>query len=65
MLAESDASVICAAFQNLGQILVAMVIARTAGLFACLPVLMASDMIAGLFTGLCGRMLALRLKHAP
>ena len=59
------ASVIGAAFHNFGQVLVAVAITRTAGLFAYLPVLMASGMIAGLFTGLCGQMLASRLKHAP
>ena len=59
------ASVIGAAFHNFGQVLVAVVITRTVGLFAYLPVLMASGMIAGLFTGLCGQMLASRLKHAP
>lgn len=59
------ASVIGAAFHNFGQVLVAVAITRTVGLFAYLPVLMASGMIAGLFTGLCGQMLASRLKHAP
>lgn len=56
------ASVIGAAFHNLGQILVAVAITRTVGLLAYLPVLLVSGMIAGLFTGLCGQMLASRLK---
>ena len=56
------ASVIGAAFHNFGQVLVAVAITRTVGLFAYLPVLLASGMIACLFTGLCGQMLASRLK---
>ena len=59
------ASVIGAACHNLGQILVAVAVTRTVGLFAYLPVLMVSGMIAGLFTGLCGQMMASRLKKSP
>ena len=56
------ASVVGAAAHNLGQILVAVAVTRTPGLFAYLPILAASGMAAGLFTGLCAQALIL---HSP
>jgi len=40
-------------FHNLGQLLTAFVITATAGVFAYLPYLAVSGILAGLFTGLC------------
>lgn len=40
-------------FHNLGQLLAAFAITATAGVFACLPYLAISGILAGLFTGLC------------
>ena len=51
------ASVIGAAMHNLGQILVAVIVAQTPALFAYLPILIAAGMVAGLFTGFCGQFL--------
>lgn len=51
---------------NLGQLLTAFVITATAGVFAYLPYLAISGILAGLFTGLCahfaGKYLMARLK---
>ena len=55
-------SVIAAVCHNIGQIAVAMLIARTAGLIIYLPVLMLSGIIAGLFTGLCAQFLLKRMR---
>lgn len=56
------ASVIGAAAHNLGQILVAVAVTQTTGLFAYLPILAISGMLAGLFTGLCAQAV---LKRNP
>lgn len=40
-------------FHNIGQILAAFLITGTAGVFACLPILLISGIVTGLFTGLC------------
>lgn len=40
-------------FHNLGQLLIAFAITATAGVFAYLPYLAVSGILAGLFTGLC------------
>ena len=56
------ASVIGAAAHNTGQIAVAVAVTRTPALWAYLPVLLMSGMIAGLFTGLCAQALVNRMK---
>ena len=52
-----------AAAHNLGQILAAVAVTRTPGLFMYLPVLVFSGCLAGLFTGLAAGALYLRLKR--
>ena len=54
-------SVIGAIFHNIGQIIVAILITRTPGLIAYLPVLLATGIIAGVFTGLCAQFVVHRL----
>ena len=56
-------SVIGAIFHNIGQIIVAILVARTIGLIIYLPVLLASGIIAGLFTGICAQFVVLRLPE--
>lgn len=51
-----------AAAHNLGQILAAVTVTRTPGLFMYLPVLIFSGCIAGLFTGLAAGAAYIRLK---
>ena len=51
-----------AAAHNLGQILAAVAVTRTPGLFMYLPVLIFSGCLAGLFTGLAAGAVYLRLK---
>ncbi len=46
-------SIFGALFHNIGQILIAYALTRTAGIFAYLPFLTVSGMVTGLFTGLC------------
>ena len=58
-------SVIGAIFHNIGQIIVAVLITRTAGLVVYLPVLLVSGIIAGLFTGLCAQFVVQRLPQGP
>lgn len=48
-------SVLGAVLHNIGQIAVAMLITRTAGLIMYLPVLLLSGCISGFFTGLCAQ----------
>ena len=55
-------SVAGAVAHNTGQILVAVAITRTPGLFVYFPVLLVSGILTGLFTGLCAQLLAGRLK---
>ena len=54
-------SVLGAAAHNFGQILAAVLIAQTPGLFMYLPVLILSGCIAGLFTGICAKVVYERL----
>lgn len=42
-----------AVFHNIGQLVVAVLITRTAGVWSYLPFLLLSGIITGLFTGLC------------
>ena len=56
-------SVLGAAAHNFGQILTAVLIAQTPGLFMYLPVLILSGCIAGLFTGICAKAVYERLKN--
>ncbi|MBQ1372472.1 MAG: Gx transporter family protein [Oscillospiraceae bacterium] len=58
------ASVLGAMLHNLGQLLTAVQIAATPGLFAYLPVLLLSGMVTGLFTGLAAQELVRRLRHS-
>ena len=56
-------SVLGAILHNLGQLAAAVVIARTPGLWAYLPVLLLSGMITGLFTGLAAQAVVHRIKY--
>ena len=56
------ASVLGAMLHNLGQLLTAMLIARTPGLLAWLPLLLLSGMITGLFTGVAAQAVTQKLK---
>ena len=56
-------SVLGAIAHNIGQILAAICIARTAQLIVYLPVLLISGMAAGLFTGLCAQAAIKRLNR--
>ncbi len=53
-----------AAAHNIGQLIVAIAILGTEKLLWYLPVLLASGIITGLFTGLCARMCLPRLRKA-
>ena len=54
-------SVIGAVAHNIGQILIAMLIAQTPSLILYLPVLLISGIIAGFFTGLCAQFVINRI----
>lgn len=56
------ASVLGAMLHNLGQLAVAVLITRTPGLLAYLPVLLLCGMLTGLFTGLAAQALTARLR---
>lgn len=58
------ASAVGAVFHNIGQTLVAMLLFRTAAVAVYLPVLVASGVVTGVFTGLCAQLLAKRLGRA-
>lgn len=51
-----------AVFHNLGQLLAAVLIARTPSLFVFLPPLILAGLLAGLFTGLAAQFLLRRIK---
>lgn len=57
-------SVFGAVFHNIGQIMVAALIARTAAVLAYLPILLISAVITGAFTGFAAQFLLERLKKA-
>ena len=57
------ASAVGAIFHNIGQILVAMALFRTAAVAVYFPVLVASGVVTGVFTGLCAQLLAARLDR--
>ncbi len=46
-------SIIGSCFHNIGQILMAVLLTRTIGVTAYLPILLISGILTGLFTGLC------------
>ena len=56
-------SVIGAIAHNIGQIIVAIIIANTFALIVYLPVLLISGMIAGFCTGLCAQMVVKHMKN--
>ena len=56
------ASVLGAMLHNLGQLLAAVAIASTPGLWAYLPVLLLSGMVTGLFTGIAAQTVVKRLR---
>ena len=56
--------VVGAIFHNVGQIVVALLITRTPGLVAYLPILMVSGICAGVFTGLCAQFIVHRIPQA-
>lgn len=58
------AGVFGAVAHNVGQILVAIAIARTPALIVYLPVLTVSGVLTGAFTGLCSQFLLARLERA-
>ncbi len=55
-------SVVGGFFHNLGQLGMAVLITKTPGLVAYLPILLLSGMIAGLFTGLAAQAVISRLR---
>lgn len=57
------ASIIGAISHNIGQILMAILIASTPGIAVYLPILLVSGILTGLFTGLCAQFLYGKLKH--
>lgn len=57
------AGVFGAMAHNIGQIIVAILLTRTPGLVAYLPILMVSGVLTGAFTGLCAQFLLARLDH--
>jgi heptaprenyl diphosphate synthase len=57
-------SVLGAVAHNLGQITVAILIARAPALIYYLPVLMVSGILAGIFTGLCAQFVVNRMPEA-
>ena len=66
MLTEKQiwvASAVGAVFHNIGQILVAMLLFRTAAVAVYFPVLVASGVVTGVFTGLCVQFLTARLDR--
>ena len=56
-------SAVGAVFHNVGQIIVAILITRTPGLLAHLPLLFVTGIIAGVFTGLCAQLILHRLPE--
>lgn len=56
-------SVIGAVFHNIGQILAAMLVLRSAAVAAYLPALLLSGIITGVFTGLITQLVYKRLKN--
>ena len=54
-------SVIGAVAHNIGQILVALAVTRTAAILYYLPILMVSGILAGLFTGIAAQFAVIRL----
>lgn len=50
---------------NIGQIAAAVLLTRTPGLAAYLPILLVSGIVTGLFTGLCAQFLLARLPGPP
>ena len=55
-------SALGAVFHNLGQLIVAAFITKTAAVFAYLPLLIVSGILTGLFTGVAAQAVFLRLK---
>lgn len=56
-------SVVAAVFHNIGQILVAMLIFSSGAVIIYLPVLIASGIVTGAFTGLCAQTVYRRIKN--
>lgn len=56
-------SVLGAMAHNVGQIIAAILIARTPELIVYLPVLLISGIVTGAFTGICAQLIVRRLKH--
>ncbi len=55
-------SVIGAVLHNTGQIMVAVVMLKTAAVFSFFPFLLISGCIAGAFTGICAQILCSRIN---
>ena len=56
-------SILGAIFHNIGQILAAMAVMQSMAVLSCLPVLILSGSIAGLFTGLCAQAVLKRMHR--
>ena len=56
-------SIIGAMLHNIGQITAAVIIMRSFGVIAYLPLLLVTGSLAGLFTGLCAQLLLKRIKR--
>ena len=57
-------SIIGAVFHNIGQLLAAMIILRSAAVIAYFPILALSGIIAGLFTGLAAQLIVKRFRRS-
>ena len=57
-------SIVGAVLHNIGQISVAVLVLKSTSVIAYLPFLMISGCIAGMFTGLCARMVSKRLRKS-
>ena len=57
-------SIVGAVLHNIGQISVAVLVLKSTSVIAYLPFLLISGCIAGMFTGLCARMVSKRLRKS-
>ena len=58
-------SILGGIFHNAGQLLIALVITGVPAVLACMPYLLISGIVTGLFTGLCARFALRYLRRLP
>ena len=58
-------SILGGIFHNAGQLLIALVITGVPAVLACMPYLLVSGIVTGLFTGLCARFALRYLRRLP